>query len=79
MKRGRLRLIVVSVLAVHAAFFWVVADKKVLPHKPYVAPANFSGREKVLTDDKSGETVRCREFTVSTKLASPAPTGNQTP
>ena len=79
MKRGGWSWIVGTVLAVHVAVFWMIADKKVLPQKAPVAPPNFSGREKILVDGETGETVRYREFTVSTTLAQPASRTNQTP
>ncbi len=68
MKRTTLFLIVLAVISAHALFFWLVANEKVLPQKPYVAPPNFGSRSAEIVDSNTGEKAIYREFTVSTKL-----------
>ena len=70
MKRPSVALIVFGVLAAHVVFFWLVADAKVLPQRPYFPPPNFGAREAHVVDMQTGEKLIYREFTVSTKLES---------
>jgi hypothetical protein len=72
MKVRYLAAIILAVIAAHAAVFGLLANKKVLPKRPYVAPSNFSGTEALTVDESTGRNIRVREFTVSTQLALPA-------
>ncbi len=57
------------VAVAHLAVLWLVAGERVLPKRPYVPPPNFGYAEGEMVDETTGERVRVRQFTVSTKLA----------
>lgn len=71
MKRRTAFLIGAGVLALHGAFFWWVANAKVLPPTAYIPPPNFVERSAEITDPKTGQKSIYREFTVSTRLENP--------
>jgi hypothetical protein len=66
-----------GVVGAHALFFWAVWDKhflpKVPPPPPTPLPVNFGARQTQSTDPLTGQTVVERDFTVSTRLATPVP------
>ncbi len=66
-----------GVVAVHALFFWLVWNKHFLPEVPPPPPTplpdNFGARETRRVDPHTGEIVTERDFTVSTRLATPLP------
>lgn len=72
MRRNRLLVWIVGLVALlHLGLFCLVADKKPLPKREYIAPPNFIVKEAPFTDAQSGEKLVYREFTVSTKLERP--------
>jgi hypothetical protein len=66
-----------GVVGAHALFFWAVWDKhflpKVPPPPPTPLPVNFGARQTRSIDPLTGRTVVERDFTVSTRLATPIP------
>ncbi len=65
-----------AVVAVHALAFWLLADKHFLPKARYLPPptpaVNFAAGDRSSVDPQTGETTTERQFTVSTRLATPA-------
>ena len=70
--------VVGAVVAVHALAFWLLADKHFLPKTRYLPPptpaVNFAAGDRSSVDPQTGETTTERQFTVSTRLATPPPT-----
>ena len=68
--------IVVGVLAFHLLVFYLISSVKPLPQYPYIPPPeppNFAGYEGTVIDPESGQSMRYREFHVSTKLSENLP------
>jgi hypothetical protein len=68
MKRTTLFLIALGVLALHGIVLWLVADKKVLPQRTYIPPANFGATAIEVIDPETGGKAIRREYIVSTKF-----------
>ena len=68
MKRSTMALIVAAVVAVHAVFFYLIADFKPLPHKTYIPPQNFTSGSAHFTDPRTHEKMIYQEFTVRTNV-----------
>lgn len=81
MNGWKLSLIVGAVVLLHVLAFAWLSERQVLPDRPYLAPPNFSARERVVVDEKTGEKLVHREITVSTKLKDlgPRPEAEATP
>lgn len=68
-KRSTILYIATGAIAINVAAFWFLADKRPTPKVTPVEEPNFRAREKEFVDEKTGEKIIVREFTVSTKLA----------
>ncbi len=76
--------IIGAVVGVHALAFWLLADKHFLPKARYLPPptpaVNFAAGDRSSVDPQTGEMTTERQFTVSTRLATPpSPTPHATP
>ncbi|MDQ3621647.1 MAG: hypothetical protein M3463_04045 [Verrucomicrobiota bacterium] len=69
MKPRTLLWIVVAVLTLHAAGFFVVMRMQMVRKHAHVPPPNFGWREITYVDETTGEKTVVRELRVSTKLA----------
>ena len=67
MRRRHLLLLAFAVVALHGAFFWLVANAKVLPQTREVPRDNFTAHSAEIVG-ADGEKETLREFTVSTKF-----------
>ena len=69
--------VVGAVVVVHALAFWLLADKHFLPKARYLPPptpeVNFAAGDRSSVDPQTGETTTERQFTVSTRMATPPP------
>jgi len=71
MNRRQLFTVVLGVIVLHAALFWLIADTNPLPKVTPIPRPQFIAREASFVDEKTGEKMIYREFQVSTKLAFP--------
>jgi|GEM_PF-1312310 len=71
MNRRQVILLILAVIAGHAALFWLLSGTRPLPKVAPIPRPNFFAREAHWTDEQTGEQYVYREFQVSTRLSMP--------
>lgn len=67
--------VAMGVLVIHIGIFMLWVNFQPRPKLRAPGPHSFKAKAQAVTDPNTGEKLIIREFTVSTKFATPAPAG----